>query len=69
MMLTGENIIINNMQDFIAYSNLVIGSILMMGALVIQTKNWQSSFLFKVIPMFGGMILQLNGMSIILSLF
>lgn len=53
------------MQEFIAYSNLIIGSILIIGALMVQTRNWQSSFLFKVVPMFSGLIILFNALTML----
>ena len=51
--------------NFILYSNLVIGSLLIATALILKTQNIQSSILFKVLPFFAGLVLIYNGLTIL----
>lgn len=53
------------MQNFIIYSNLIIGVWLIIMALAIQTKNFRSALVFKIIPFFGGCSLIFNALKML----
>jgi uncharacterized membrane protein SirB2 len=53
------------METFIIYSQISIGIPMIIFALVMHTKNFQSAMVFKVLPLFSGLILIFNGLKML----